>query len=383
MTAPANPLRIGPFQVDPPVVLAPMAGITNVAFRKVCREYGAGLYVCEMITSRALIERDATTMHMITFDETERPRSMQLYGVDPETMRRAVRMIVDEDLADHIDMNFGCPMPKVTRRGGGAALPFKRRLFADIVAAAVRAAEPAGIPVTVKFRIGIDEDHHTFLDAGRIAEAEGAVAVALHARTAAQRYSGHADWSMISRLVEAVTTIPVLGNGDIFAAEDAVKMVEQTGCAGVVVGRGCLGRPWLFRDLQAAFAGEPVPAGPRLGEVAAVLSRHAHLLADHYGELKGLRDLRKHMAWYLRGFPVGATPRQRFAMVGGLAELDDLLAELDGPDGPGFDSPYPAEADGPRGRQGSPAKVVLPDNWLADPDDARVPAGAELMHSGG
>jgi len=376
-------LRIGPYEVDPPVVLAPMAGITNVAFRRLCREYGAGLYVCEMITSRTLIERDATTMHMITFDPGERPRSMQLYGVDPETMRRAVRMIVDDDLADHIDMNFGCPMPKVTRRGGGAALPFKRRLFGDIVAAAVRAAEPAGIPVTVKFRIGIDDEHRTYLDAGRIAEGEGAVAVALHARTAAQRYSGQADWSMISRLVEAVTTIPVLGNGDIFAAQDAQDMVARTGCAGVVVGRGCLGRPWLFRDLQAAFAGEPVPAGPTLGEVAGVLRRHARLLADHYGEPKGLRDLRKHMAWYLRGFPVGAPLRQRFAMVDGLAQLDDLLGALNGPEGPGFDTPYPAEADGPRGRQGSPARVVLPDNWLADPDDRSVPAGAELMHSGG
>jgi nifR3 family TIM-barrel protein len=380
-TTPA--LRIGPFTVDPPVVLAPMAGITNVAFRRLCGEYGAGLYVCEMITSLALVERDATTMHMITFDPAEHPRSMQLYGVDPETMRRAVDMIVDEGLADHIDMNFGCPMPKVTRRGGGAALPFKRRLFADIVRAAVRAAEPAGIPVTVKFRIGIDDEHHTYLDAGRIAEAEGAVAVALHARTAAQRYAGQADWSKISRLVEAVTTIPVLGNGDIFAAEDALKMVEQTGCAGVVVGRGCLGRPWLFRDLRAAFAGEPIPDGPNLGEVAAVLRRHAQLLAEHHGEQKGVRDLRKHMAWYLRGFPIGSALRQRFATVSGLAELDDLLGALGGADGPGLDSPYPAEADGPRGRQGSPAKVVLPDNWLADPDDASVPAGAELMHSGG
>ena len=383
MNQPAGALRIGPYVVDPPVVLAPMAGITNVAFRRLCREYGAGLYVCEMITSRALVERDATTMHMITFDPAEQPRSMQLYGVDPETMRRAVRMIVDENLADHIDMNFGCPMPKVTRRGGGAALPFKRRLFADIVRATVQAAEPAGIPVTVKFRIGIDDEHHTYLDAGRIAEAEGAVAVALHARTASQRYAGQADWSMISRLVDAVMTIPVLGNGDIFAAADALKMVEQTGCAGVVVGRGCLGRPWLFRDLQAAFAGLPVPDGPSLGEVAAVLRRHAHLLAEHYGESKGIRDLRKHMAWYLRGFPVGAQLRQRFAMVNGLAELDDLLGALGGSEGPGLDVPYPAEADGPRGRQGSPARVVLPDGWLADPDDRSVPAGAELMHSGG
>ncbi len=375
-----TPLRIGPYLADPPVVLAPMAGITNVAFRRLCREYGAGLYVCEMITTRALVERDPGTLHMITFDPSETPRSMQLYGVDPETMAAAVRMVVEENLADHIDMNFGCPMPKVTRRGGGAALPFKRKLFGDIVAAAVRTAEPAGIPVTVKFRIGIDDEHLTYLDAGRIAEAEGAVAVALHARTAAQRYSGQADWSAITRLKEAVHTIPVLGNGDIFSAADAVRMVEQTGCDGVVVGRGCLGRPWLFGELRAAFAGEPVGPGPNLGAVLLVLRRHAELLVDHYGPDKGIRDLRKHMAWYLHGFPVGSSLRQRFGLVRTMTELDELLGavgEL------GHDEEFAVGAEGPRGRQGSPARVALPENWLDDPDDASVPAGAELMHSGG
>ncbi len=347
-------LRIGPFEVDPPVVLAPMAGITNVAFRRLCRQYGAGLYVCEMVTARALVERDATTLHMITFDRDEHPRSMQLYGVDPVTMGKAVRMIVDEDLADHVDMNFGCPVPKVTRKGGGAALPYKRRLFGEIVRAAVEAAEPAGIPVTVKFRIGIDDEHLTYLDAGRIAEAEGARSVALHARTAAQRYSGQADWSAIARLKEAVTTIPVLGNGDVFSAQDALRMVDETGCDGVVVGRG-----------------------PSLGEVSTILRTHAELLTEHYGEDKGVRDLRKHMAWYLRGFPVGGDLRRSFAMVGTLAELDDLIGQLD------HDAPYPSEAEGPRGRQGSPAKVVLPEGWLDDPEDATVPMGAEVMHSGG
>ncbi|HWE89144.1 MAG TPA: tRNA dihydrouridine synthase DusB [Pseudonocardiaceae bacterium] len=382
VTAPLSKptLRIGRYEVDPPVVLAPMAGVTNVAFRRLCRGYGAGLYVCEMITTRALIERDPTTMHMITFDPDEQPRSVQLYGVDPATMDRAVRMIVAENLADHIDMNFGCPVPKVTRKGGGAALPFKRKLFGDIVAAAVRAAEPAGIPVTVKFRVGIDAEHHTYLDAGRIAEGEGAAAVALHGRTAAQRYSGEADWSAIAALKEAVRTIPVLGNGDIFAAEDALKMVEQTGCDGVVVGRGCLGRPWLFRDLRAAFAGLPTPDGPPLGEVAQVLRRHGDLLVEHYGEHKGIRDLRKHMAWYLRGFPVGSSLRQRFSRVSSVDELAELIGELTAI---GADIPFPVDAEGPRGRQGSPAKVVLPEGWLADPDDRSVPAGAELMHSGG
>jgi nifR3 family TIM-barrel protein len=372
-----KPLRIGPYPVDPPVVLAPMAGITNVAFRRLCREFGAGLYVCEMITARALVERDPKTRHMITFDEGEYPRSMQLYGVDPATMREAVKIIIGEGLADHVDTNWGCPVAKVTRRGGGAALPYKRRLFADIIAACVAAAAPHGVPVTAKFRVGIDDVHHTYLDAGRIAEAEGAAAVALHARTAAQRYSGQADWTHIARLKEAVTSIPVLGNGDIFTAADALAMMAKTSCDGVVVGRGCLGRPWLFGELQAAFAGAPIPPGPKLGVVAQVLRRHADLLVEHDGPDKGIRDLRKHMAWYFMGFPVGAELRRRLAMITSRAELDDLLTELDP------DVPFPSAGEGPRGRQGSPGKVTLPYGWLDDPDDPSVPFGADLMHSGG
>ncbi|WP_020418329.1 tRNA dihydrouridine synthase DusB [Amycolatopsis sp. ATCC 39116] len=369
-------LKIGPYEVDPPVVLAPMAGITNVAFRRLCREYGAGLYVCEMITARAVVERHPGTMHMMAFDQGEYPRSMQLYGVDPKTMREAVKIIVGEGLADHIDSNFGCPVAKVTRKGGGAALPYKRKLFAQIVRASVEAAEAAGVPFTVKFRIGIDDDHHTFLDAGRIAEAEGAAAVSLHARTAAQRYSGKADWSAIARLKEAVQTIPVLGNGDIFTADDALRMVAETGCNGVVVGRGCLGRPWLFGELEAAFAGRPIPEGPRLGEVAQVLRRHAELLVQHDGHDKAMRDLRKHMAWYFMGFPVGSELRRRFAMVSSMDELDELIGQLD------HEAPFPADALGPRGRQGSPGKVTLPHGWLDNPDDDLVPE-AEDMHSGG
>jgi nifR3 family TIM-barrel protein len=377
MQSAGTPLRIGPYEVDPPVVLAPMAGITNVAFRRLCREYGAGLYVCEMITARAVVERDPKTRHMMAFDEGESPRSMQLYGVDPATMREAVKIIIGEGLADHIDTNWGCPVAKVTRRGGGAALPYKRRLFANIIAACVDAACPHGVPVTAKFRVGIDDGHHTYLDAGRIAEAEGAAAVALHARTAAQRYSGQADWTHIARLKEAVTTIPVLGNGDIFTAADALAMMAKTSCDGVVVGRGCLGRPWLFGELQAAFAGEPVPPGPNLGEVAKVLRRHAELLVEHDGAEKAIRDLRKHMAWYFMGFPVGSGLRRRLAMITSLSELDDLLSQLD------QTAPFPEAAEGPRGRQGSPGKVTLPYGWLDDPEDPSVPFGADLMHSGG
>jgi nifR3 family TIM-barrel protein len=370
-----SPLRIGPYQVDPPVVLAPMAGITNMAFRRLCREHGAGLYVCEMITSRALAERHPGTWEMISFDAAERPRSMQLYGVDPATVRKAVEMVRDEDLADHVDLNFGCPVPKVTRRGGGAALPYKRALFGEIVRGAVTAAEP--LPVTVKFRIGIDDEHRTFLDAGRIAQDAGVAAIALHARTAAQRYSGTADWNAIAELKQAITSIPVLGNGDIFAADDAIRMVAHTGCDGVVVGRGCLGRPWLFAELEAAFTGAPAPTPPNLGQVAAILRRHAELLAEHLGTDKALRDLRKHMSWYLHGFPVGGQVRQALGMVSSFTELDDQLALLDA------DAPFPPDADGPRGRQGSPGRVVLPQGWLDDPMDPAVPASAELSHSGG
>ncbi|WP_433505382.1 tRNA dihydrouridine synthase DusB [Pseudonocardia halophobica] len=370
------PLRIGRHEVATPVVLAPMAGITNPGFRRLCREQGAGFYVCEMITSRGLVEKNPLTFRMIAFDPDEQPRSMQLYGVDPAAMGQAVRMIVERDLADHIDMNFGCPVPKVTRRGGGAALPFKRRLFERIVKAAVDNA--GDLPVTVKMRIGIDDGHHTYLEAGRIAAQAGVAAVALHARTAAQRYSGHADWSAISRLRDHLPAgLPVLGNGDIFSADDALAMVRETGCDGVVVGRGCLGRPWLFGDLEAAFAGRPLPTPPNLRQVAATLRRHAVLLCEHMGDHKGIRDVRKHIAWYLKGFAVGGDLRRSLGMVESIDQLDELLAQLD------LDQEFPADAEGPRGRQGSPGKVVLPEHWLDDADDPSVPFGAELEHSGG
>lgn len=315
-----QPLQIGPHTVDPPVVLAPMAGITNAPFRTLCREFsgGRGLFVSEMITTRALVERNDKTMRLIHFDAAEKPRSVQLYGVDPETVGRAARMIAEEDLADHIDLNFGCPVPKVTRRGGGSALPYKRPLLRAILRAAVGNA--GGLPVTMKMRKGIDDDHLTYLDAGRIAVEEGVTAIALHGRTAAQHYGGQADWSAIARLKEAVPEIPVLGNGDIWSADDAVRMVRETGCDGVVVGRGCLGRPWLFGDLVAAFdggdgGGPEAYARPSLREVADVMLRHAALLGEWLAdESRGVIDFRKHVAWYTKGFSVGSEARRRLAV---------------------------------------------------------------------
>ena len=389
------PLQIGPHTIESPVVLAPMAGITNRAFRKLCREYGnqgleaggasgaTSLYVSEMITSRALVERTPETMRLIEHDPQESPRSIQLYGVDPDTVAAAVRLLVAEDRADHIDLNFGCPVPKVTRKGGGAALPWKRDLFEAIVTAAVREASAYAVPVTVKMRKGIDDEHLTYLEAGLIAERAGVAAVALHGRTASQAYSGEADWVAIARLKETVRTVPVLGNGDIWSAEDAVRMTLETGCDGVVVGRGCLGRPWLFTDLAAAFAGTSARVQPTLGEVLATMRRHTEYLVDFYDdEYKACRDIRKHIAWYLKGFPAGSTVRHHLALVDSLDSLDRLAASMDA------GAPWPGDAaEGQRGRAGSPRRVALPDGWLDSQsldDTAReAVAGAELSVSGG
>lgn len=420
-------LSFGAVRLGTPVVLAPMAGVTNPPFRRLCREAGeaglrsaersvpqaasdrdpagrpppersarhgvgsrgpcespfapSGLYVTEMITSRALVERTTLTMKMIAPDPDDPVRSVQLYGVDPATVGAAVRILVDEDRADHIDLNFGCPVPKVTRKGGGAALPWKKDLFSAIVTEAVRAA--GHVPVTVKMRMGIDDDHMTFLDAGRIAQGAGVAAVALHARTAAQHYSGNARWDAISRLKEELREVPVLGNGDIWSAEDAARMMSETGCDGVVIGRGCQGRPWLFTDVVAAMHGHERRVRPGLAQVAAVLRRHAEYMVEHFEEEhRAIRELRKHMAWYLKGYRVGGEARHALGMVSSLAELDERLGALD------LAQPYPgADAEGQRGRAGGEKIPRLPEGWLDSPHlntaQREQIAAAELDVSGG
>lgn len=383
-------LTYGKIQIATPVVLAPMAGITNTAFRRLCREFGGGLYVSEMITSRALVERTEESMRLISHHSSEEIRSVQLYGVDPKTISEAITMLVAEDRADHIDLNFGCPVPKVTRKGGGAALPWKQDLFSSILNAAVKAA--GDIPLTIKMRKGIDADHLTFLDAGKAARDAGVTAVALHARTAADYYSGQADWNAIATLREALPDVQVLGNGDIWSAADAIRMMRETGVDGVVVGRGCLGRPWLFGDLQSAFdqyltnpnsTTEINQIQPSLGEVADAFKRHAELLVEFFeSEVHACRDIRKHVAWYFKGYPVGGEFRAALSQVESLDQMDLILATLS------RDEPYPGEeAEGPRGRLGGSKVCALPENWLTSRDlvgDQRsVLQEAELGVSGG
>ena len=350
-------VEIGPLSVWPPVVLAPMAGVTNWPFRRICRQFGAGLYVTEMVTARPLVEGRKKTLMLAEFGEDEAPRSLQLYGVDPHYVGEAVRWLVGEGRVDHIDMNFGCPVPKVTRKGGGSAIPAKPQLLAKIVRAAVNNA--GKIPITIKFRMGIDETLLTYEDAGRIAEQEGCAAVALHARTAAQLYDGEAQWDAIAALKKHVQTIPVLGNGDIWEAHDALRMMRSTGCDGVVIGRGCLGRPWLFRDLADVFEGREPQDPPTFGEVAEIATEHAALLSDWAGEAPAMRMFRRHSSWYTKGFRGSAKLRARLMRVTTLHELKEVLRAAD------RSEPFPPDAMRvPRGKTAGRQKVSLPEGFL-------------------
>ena len=369
-------LAIGPMEVWPPVVLAPMAGVTNYPFRSICREFGAGLYVSEMIGARPLSDGREKTIKLADFGPGETPRSLQLYGVDPYYVSEAVKWLVGEGRVDHIDMNFGCPVRKVTRRGGGAAIPLRPRLLANIVRAAVTSAQ--NVPVTIKFRMGIDDEHLTYVDSGRIAEQEGCAAVGLHARTAAALYSGEAQWSAIADLKGRVR-IPVLGNGDIWEAYDALKMMRETGCDGVIVGRGCLGRPWLFRDLADVFNGRDPSNPPNLGGVLDIMFRHARLLVDWFGEKTAMTAFRRHASWYTKGFPASSDIRQKLMLTSTLAQLEQVC------DGVDRKQPFPPAAMRVRRGKGSGTQTVaLPEGYLEDASSADPPEpAAESLVSGG
>lgn len=372
---------IGDHELSAPVVLAPMAGVTNAPFRELCRRFAPGLvYVNEMAMATPVVHKNAKTDRMISFGPDESPRSQQLYGSDPEIMGRAVHRLCDAGRVDHIDINFGCPAAKVTRQGGGAAVPARPELLRAIVRAAVKNAEPYGVPVTTKFRMGLFDDWLMHTRTGLICAEEGAQAIALHARTVEQHYSGEARWEAIAELKQAVGDIPVLGNGDIWEAQDAVAMIDQTGCDGVVIGRGCLGRPWLFGDLIEVLHGRPAPASRTLGEVCEVMAEHARLLAAHMGEEHAMRDFRKHGGWYMSGYPVGSEVRRRLALNASLAELDDIIATLD------HNATIVEGGERiKRGHTNGPIKVAVPHGWLDDEHratldtDLTVPDDGEVM----
>jgi nifR3 family TIM-barrel protein len=344
-----------------------MAGVTNYPFRRLCREFGAGLYVSEMITARGFLMGNSFTHLLASGGRDEHPRSVQLYGSDPADLAAAVRALVDSG-ADHLDLNFGCPVAKVTRHGGGSAIPVKPRLMAALVRAVVRAA--GRVPVTVKVRKGIDETLLTFRDAGRVAEGEGAAAIGLHARTAAQLYAGRADWAAIAELKAAVG-IPVLGNGDVWEAADALRMMRTTGCDAVIVGRGCLGRPWLFAELAAVFGGRRPEPPPHLGDVAAIARRHAAGLVEFFGEHRGIRQMRKWCTWYFGGFRGAARLRHAMTHIETVADLEAILARVPP------DEPLPARPPRPTGEGRVQERVHLPAGYLDDRDDATPPAMPE------
>jgi nifR3 family TIM-barrel protein len=357
-------LTIGSIAVDPPVVLAPMAGVTNAAFRRLCRRYGDGIFVSEMTSARGLVERSPKSRAMVVFTDGG-TRSVQLYGVDPETVAGATKIVVDELGADHVDLNFGCPVPKVTRRGGGSAVPAHPALFGAIVAASVQAAGDA--PVTVKMRLGIDDERITAFEAARRAEDAGVAAITLHARTAEQHYSGSARWDAIAALKDQVRSVPVLGNGDVWQAEDAVRMMRETGCDGVVIGRGCLGRPWFFGELHAALTGRPLPAPPSIGEVCDVVLEHATALVELDGERMALLAMRKHVGWYFHDVDLGSERRHALLAATTLAELAGALDEIAASGLALPDQPRP------RGPSGGPRRVVLPEGWLEHSLDPSPP----------
>ncbi len=373
-------LRLGALDVPVPIVLAPMAGITDTAFRRLVHGSGAVL-VSEMVTARGLVEGDRRTWSYVDLPRELGMRSIQLYGSDPVMLGEAVRRLVADDLVDHVDLNLGCPVPKITANGGGAALPVKRPLLRAVLRAAVQAA--GDVPVTIKMRLGLDDDRLTHLDAGRIAVEEGVAAVALHARTVEQGYSGEARWDTVAELRAALPNdVPVLGNGDVWTADDAVLMMEQTGCDGVVVGRGCLGRPWLFADLARAARGEPTQGPPPFGVVAEQARRHLALLQQHASDDAPAdltaRRFRKHLRWYLEGYAeVSPQLHASAGQVGSVEDVEEVLAAV-----PADAHVLPEAVARPRGKT-SPGRVKLPHGWWDDRDEDVTVADPTGILSGG
>ena len=314
-------MNIGSVHIETPLALAPMAGVTDLAFRTVCRELGAGYTVTEMASAKALCYQGGKTFPLLKLGQDEHPAAIQLFGCEEPCMEKGAALAAEYSGCDVIDINMGCPVPKVCSNGEGSGLARDPEKAARVAAAVIRGA--GGIPVTVKFRLGWDRGHLNYLELGKRLQDVGVAAVTLHARTRVQMYSGTADWDAIRQLREALT-IPVIANGDVFSARDAVDILKRTGAHMVMVGRGAFGNPWLFQQCAAALRGEPVPQRPPLRERVAVAERQIGLAAQQKGEHIACLEARKHYAWYLKGIPYANYYKEQIARVETLEQIHQI-----------------------------------------------------------
>ena len=315
-------MNIGNIELSAPLALAPMAGITDLPFRLICRRLGCGMTVSEMVSAKGLLYKNVKTTEILRSDDGERPTAIQLFGRVPAELAEAARM-VEASGADMIDFNMGCPVPKIVNNGEGSALMKNPQLAHDILAAMVKAVK---IPVTVKFRAGWDDNNRNAVEIARAVEAAGVSAVAVHGRARQQFYAGKAVWSSIADVKQAVK-VPVFGNGDIFTVADGLRMLEQTGCDGLMIGRGADGNPWLFTALAAALRGEPQPQPPSLKERLAQAAEHLEMLIAYKNEVVAVKEMRRHISAYLKGMPHAAEFRGRFHKVDTQEQFSELLAE--------------------------------------------------------
>lgn len=316
-------LMIGSVELPNPVILAPMAGVSDLPFRLLCSEQGAGLVCMEMVSAKAIAYRNRNTEKLMETDPREHPVSLQLFGSEPDLMAEIAAQIEDRPF-DILDINMGCPVPKIVGNGEGSALMKNPKLIEEIITKVSRAIQK---PLTVKFRKGFDDDHVNAVEIAKIAEASGAAAVAVHGRTREQFYSGTADWEIIRQVKEAVS-IPVIGNGDVDSPEKAKALLDATGCDGVMIGRAARGNPWLFRRVLEYLENGKLLDKPSKEEVKAMMLRHARMQVECKGDYTGIREMRKHISWYTTGLPGSAKLRGRINSVESLAEMEELLQEM-------------------------------------------------------